>query len=288
MSRKASARLIVVVTMAVLLLAGGVPAFAEEAISMYRLYNPYSGEHLYTDDTSEYSSLAAIGWQPEGEAWKAPVDGLPVFRLYNPYSGDHLYTREEDEYDYLSTIGWRQEGISFFSNDRDDIDDAGYPIYRLFNPYVTTGSHLYTSDLSEYYSLIGLGWQGDGLAFRAQSVPAQTDSQQRSERRMGLACDFVTDYLSNTDDCDDGTGRVHVLKEDEWLNRAWAYVDPLDRWMISASNYTSEPQRVWNVHIAWMQGDTYAVSYEYADEDGIQMAQLWPEFNEDDLIVAWS
>lgn len=65
----------------------------DEVVDLYRLYNPYSGEHFYTDSAFERDVLSSIGWNDEGLAWKVPTKrGDSVYRLYNPYSGDHHYT----------------------------------------------------------------------------------------------------------------------------------------------------------------------------------------------------
>lgn len=37
--------------------------------SMYRLYNPNSGEHFYTASASERDVLARVGWVYEGIGW---------------------------------------------------------------------------------------------------------------------------------------------------------------------------------------------------------------------------
>ena len=134
-------------------------------VPMYRLYNRWSGEHLFTTDYSEYSYLGSIGWSQEGVAWYAPASGgTPVWRLYNPYSGDHLYTGSASEYAYLGSIGWRQEGESFRSA---DASSGGAPIYRLYNRWLTAGTHLFTTDYSEYSYLGPLGWSQEGEAFYA-------------------------------------------------------------------------------------------------------------------------
>lgn len=129
---------------------------------MYRLYNPYSGEHLYTLSTSEYNSLGKIGWRKEGIAWMCPKSSsTPVYRLYNPYSGDHHYTTSKTEYNNLGKIGWRQEGIGFYSADASN----GVAVYRLFNPYVTVGTHHYTKDANEYNYLGKIGWNKENIAW---------------------------------------------------------------------------------------------------------------------------
>ena len=132
--------------------------------ALYRLYNPYDGQHLLTRDAGEYESLQPLGWRGEGEAWEAPAEGDPVYRLYNPYSGEHLYTGDEAEYGSLPGLGWRQEGVAFRSE-----GPGGDPVYRLFNPYASVGTHLLTTDRAEYESLQPLGWRGEGVAFYADA-----------------------------------------------------------------------------------------------------------------------
>lgn len=130
-------------------------------VPMYRLYNPYSGEHLFTADSNEYSSLPSYGWRQEGVAWTAPQTGTaPVYRLYNPYSGDHHYTADANEYASLPGAGWRQEGVSFYSD-----DEKHTPMYRLFNPYASVGTHHYTADAGEYGALPSHGWVQEGTSW---------------------------------------------------------------------------------------------------------------------------
>lgn len=142
---------------------------------IYRLYNQWSGEHLFTTSVTEYDSDAALGWTKEGVAWIAPSTGTPVYRLYNPYSGDHLYTTDADEYASLASIGWRQEGVAFYSGGSD-----GVAIYRLYNPYVTIGTHLYTTDASEYSSLAELGWRQEGVALYGVSANSSFSNSSSS------------------------------------------------------------------------------------------------------------
>lgn len=129
-------------------------------VEVYRLYNRWSGEHLFTLSASERDVLVPLGWTSEGTAWVAPTAGTPVYRLYNPYSGDHHYTSDKSEYDYLQTLGWNGEGVSFYSAGTD-----GKPIYRLFNKWLTQGTHLFTTNAEEYEYLGGIGWQQEGIAF---------------------------------------------------------------------------------------------------------------------------
>lgn len=130
-------------------------------VSMYRLYNPYSGEHLYTESASERDNLVRLGWNYEGLGWNAPTSGSEVYRLYNPYSSDHHYTMSRDEYDSLVSIGWVGENVCWHSAPK----SSGVPIYRQFNPYAWIGTHNYTTSASERDHLVSLGWVDEGVAW---------------------------------------------------------------------------------------------------------------------------
>ena len=53
-------------------IAWWVPADgAKGVVDVYRLYNPYSGEHVYTTSSNEYAQDAKAGWHQEGIAWQA-------------------------------------------------------------------------------------------------------------------------------------------------------------------------------------------------------------------------
>lgn len=131
-------------------------------VQVYRLYNRYDGDHMFTTSKSEYDLLVSLGWNGEGKAWSAPgTSDTKVYRLYNPYSGDHLFTTSEEEYNNLGEIGWNQEGVAFYSADK----DSGVAIYRLFNPYLVRGTHLFTTNKAEYDYLSSLGWSPENVAF---------------------------------------------------------------------------------------------------------------------------
>lgn len=126
-------------------LGGGMPdsAYADYPESvvgkgttceLYRLYNPYTGEHLYTIDAAEKDHLATVGWTVEGATveWmeKNPESiGMvckmsvaspiypAVYRLYNPNAevGAHHYTTGRAERDVLVELGWTYEGIGWYA-----------------------------------------------------------------------------------------------------------------------------------------------------------------------------
>ena len=129
--------------------------------SMNRLYNKYTGEHFYTSDSNEKSTLVKLGWIDEGVGWKAPATSkTPVYRLYNKYTSDHHYTTSEAEKKACVKAGWTDEGIGWYSDDA-----QGVKVFRQFNPYATIGTHNYTTSETERDTIVPLGWQDEGIAW---------------------------------------------------------------------------------------------------------------------------
>lgn len=158
---------LVVLLVGALVLCSPTVAHAADSQSMWRLYNPYTGEHLYTASANERNTLAEIGWEAEGVGWIAPTSSnTPVYRLYNPYvpGGDHHYTTSVEECMALVNEGWRDEGICWYSADSQSV-----AVMRQYNPFATTGTHNYTTDSNEASSLVGLGWNDEGVGWYALS-----------------------------------------------------------------------------------------------------------------------
>ena len=134
---------------------------ASQVVEMCRLYNKWTGEHLYTSSTEEVAKLKLLRWKDEGIAWYAPAtSSTPVYRLYNPYSSDHHYTTSKDEYDKCAERGWRKEGIAWYS-----ADSKSTPLYRGFNPYEKVGTHHYTASSAEMSKMTEAGWRAEGVAW---------------------------------------------------------------------------------------------------------------------------
>ena len=145
-------------TKAILDAVGGLKI---KTVSMYRLYNPNSGEHFYTADVSEKDNLVYVGWKYEGIGWTAPITSdEPVYRLYNQNGGEHHYTLDAGERDFLVNVGWKYEGIGWYSDEAE-----GVPIYRQYNPNAFANNHNYTADKSENDWLVGLGWKAEGIGW---------------------------------------------------------------------------------------------------------------------------
>ena len=132
-------------------------------VTMYRLYNRWTGEHFYTSSTTEKDNLVKKGWSYEGVGWNAPsTSSKPVYRLYNGYvaGGDHHYTMDSNERDSLINRGWSDEGIGWYSD-----PNQGVPLYRQYNPYAKTGTHNYSTSKSENDNLVKKGWRAEGVSW---------------------------------------------------------------------------------------------------------------------------
>ena len=137
------------------------PVVPAPAGSMYRLYNPNSGEHFYTASAYEAGSLVKAGWRYEGIGWMAPkTSKTPVYRLYNPNAGDHHYTTSAGERDSLVKAGWNYEGIGWYSDDAQTV-----PVYREYNPNAKSGAHNFTTNKDEDTMLANAGWNQEGIAW---------------------------------------------------------------------------------------------------------------------------
>lgn len=138
------------------------PNHASEAVELYRMYNPNSGEHFYTSAGTERDSLVKAGWRYESIGWTTPVktNGVAVYRLYNPNAGDHHYTVNEAERDMLIRKGWRYEGVGWYSDNQKQT-----AIWRAYNPNAKSGAHHFTASRSEYEYLTRIGWRGENIGF---------------------------------------------------------------------------------------------------------------------------
>lgn len=141
----------------------GTPVKAADEVSVFRAFNPASGEHLYSKDKDEINSLVlSSSWQYEGVAWSGLNNGVNVYRLFNSSTGEHHYTKDENEVKVLVERGWKNEGAVWVAP-----ASSRYPVYRLFNSRAKTavGAHHYTSSENERAILISQGWNDEGIAW---------------------------------------------------------------------------------------------------------------------------
>lgn len=161
---------------------------------MFRFYNPYTYEHLYTTDVKEAADLRSRGWNAEGIGWYSPVKDTPgvvkIYRLYNPYGDDHLYTTEEKEKDDCIKRGWKLdttfEAYGFISKQL----GANAGISRLFNPYEKYHTHLFSANKKELEDNIKRGWRDEQVRWYvpgkpAEATPSATDTDVRVSTGSG-------------------------------------------------------------------------------------------------------
>lgn len=136
--------------------------------SVYRLYNPNTGEHFYTENLYEQKSLSTNGWRYEGVGWQAAISGTAVYRVYNPNArgGDHYYTMSKYEAQSLVNVGWRWDNngkAAFYSG-------GSVNLYVAYNPNANSGSHNYTTNTYEQNSLLGKGWKYGKVAWKTMGI----------------------------------------------------------------------------------------------------------------------
>ena len=129
--------------------------------AVYRAYNPYNGEHLYTTNYGEFKAITKNGWDDEGIAFmsESKEKGQAVYRVYNPNSGLHHYTTNVNEKNALVSLGWNDEGVAFYTSK----NSKDTPVYRVYNE--NDSNHHYTMDSNEALALISMGWKNEGIAF---------------------------------------------------------------------------------------------------------------------------
>ena len=138
-----------------------------ERCAMYRLYNPYTHEHLFTTDLSEKDNLVFLGWRFEGTVGYVGMHGEKggVYRLYNPTTGEHHYTMKDDELALCTAAGWVNEGVKFFSVEDKDTQVTG--MVSMYNPYEKKFYHHYTSDPDEIARMVKDGWRKEEIKWYA-------------------------------------------------------------------------------------------------------------------------
>ena len=91
---------------------------ANTGAPVHRLFQPSTGEHLYTMDEAEKNKLMAEGWNYEGIAFNSAYDTEAVqHRLHNPNAtvGAYHFTFSIEERDTLISLGWEYQGIGWYS-----------------------------------------------------------------------------------------------------------------------------------------------------------------------------
>lgn len=145
---------------------------------LYRIYNPNTGEHFFTEYNDEKDWLVNQGWRYEEVAWVVPKEGEAVYRLYNPIVGDHFYTKSVAEYDGLATQGWLQEGRAFYSDVSKNV-----PVFRSYNKNAQAGAHMYTAAIAEHNGILNAGWKNEEVSFYAADPGNNSEVANKDELR---------------------------------------------------------------------------------------------------------
>ncbi len=135
----------------------------------FRLYDPMTGNHVFTASFPEANTFVAQGWEFESIPFAVnPQDpsAQNVYRLYHPTQNGYLLTMSELERNQAIALGYVDQGIAFTALDQPS-SLGSEPVYRFFSP-ASTG-HLYTTSALDQEQLPALGYQFEGVAFYASS-----------------------------------------------------------------------------------------------------------------------
>ena len=134
---------------------------------LYRVYNPATGEHLYTTHREEVDHLVASGWRWEtDQTMQVPrSSATPVWRLVNTADDDHHYTTDAWEAKVLTTQrGWRYDfggEPAFYGAAKDQA-----PVYRIYDTRAARFGHLFTKDAYEKSVWLKAGgWNDEGVGW---------------------------------------------------------------------------------------------------------------------------
>lgn len=136
-------------------------------ISIFRVYNPNSGEHHFTLNSNEINMLKRAGWRYEGVAWLTPNSGIAMYRVFNPNArgaGSHHYTMNVNERNRLLNAGWRNEGVSWYTLGTKSKQEVMLDWFYARQGKVTysmayrNGPNSYDCSSAVFYSLIEAGY----------------------------------------------------------------------------------------------------------------------------------
>ena len=151
------------------------PVSASSEQPVFRLYNSYTGNHLFTTNQFEVDLLTGSSHDfqfiNEGIAYTVGSGAEQnLYRFYHTLTDRHFYSANNTERDLLiadDTFGYLYEGIAFQVFIEPNANTFATPVYRFFDP--SNNTHLYTA--SDYEKNIwesnSLGWINEGIAWYA-------------------------------------------------------------------------------------------------------------------------
>ena len=237
-----------------------------EAVTMYRLYNPNSGEHFYTKDESEKAGLVEKGWNDEGIGWIAPVTSkTPVYRLYNANAGDHHYTLKEEEKDNLISAGWNFEGIGWYSD-----DEKAVPLYREYNPNAVTGTHNYTTDKAEHDGLVAAGWHDEGIGWYAIGDGKNDPPKKPDDDSLEIGDMVILGKYEQDNDLTNGPEPI----EWQYIGDRDGHKYLLSKYALDSKPFNDKPVNAWDTCTLrkWLNEDFYDTAFSADDKKKIVTA----------------
>ena len=143
-----------------------------EETSVFRLYQPETGKHIFTTSQQEIDLLTGSELMPfvnEGVAYRVDsAASQDLYRFYNPVTGKHLYSANSSERDILiarSDSSYIFEGVAYKVYASTSAPSSATSVVRYFDP--SSGSHFYTSN-SEEQSILQVThphWIKEGIAW---------------------------------------------------------------------------------------------------------------------------
>ncbi len=238
-----------------------------ETVTMYRLYNPNSGEHFYTGSETEKAGLVEKGWNDEGIGWIAPAaSNTPVYRLYNPNSGDHHYTLQASERDLLIGVGWNYESIGWYSDDEKTV-----PVYREFNPNVAVGTHNYTTDKGEHDWLVSIGWENENIGWYAIGDGKNPIPKKPDDDSLEIGDIVVLGKYEQDNDLSNGPEPI----EWQYIGDRDGHKYLLSKYVLDHKYYNDEKAEVtWETCTLreWLNNEFYNTAFTATDKQRIVMA----------------
>ncbi|GBG96759.1 membrane protein [Lactococcus termiticola] len=169
------------------------------SVPVYRVYNPKSGEHLYTRDANEASVLvASYHWSNEGTAFYSDAkQGKADYRLYNPAAGvgSHFTTSSSYERDQLIKQGWKYEGIAWYGT-TDPVVTSYVPPKTPTSPKPYAKAPVYYSQWDPRWSNVRIGPAGYTVG-QAGCVPTSIAMVLKGSYGMNLDPGTVAQRANN-------------------------------------------------------------------------------------------
>lgn len=221
-----------------------------------RLYNPWTGEHLFSENGYEVQNLSENGWNFEQFAWKGEGDAQ-VYRLYNPWGrgGDHHYTTDKTEVENCIKNGWSLDegaGLTVSSTQK-----AGYlPVYRLYNPYEKDHYHHFTTDKNEADARIADGWRYEGIAWYVAPVEMVEEGGTLSPKGAGSSTGAGGVDITTAAPAE-GNPSSPALAQGEGTANTASTANPGKRWVVDKPAWT---ETKYTMTTKYMNGHYISVS----------------------------